>query len=83
MRLLGAPPTPEARIARRLRLARQERQLSGSDVGRRLDPPRTHAAVSDIERGRTRLTLDLIDQFCRIYGVTRDWVLDEWLWGEE
>lgn len=80
MKPLKQPGAAEASVARRLRSIRQERRLTGGAVGQRLDPPRTYAAVSDVECGRTRLTLDLIDQFCRIYGVSRDWVLDEWLW---
>jgi hypothetical protein len=37
--------------------ARVRKRLTQSALGQMMNPPRTHAAVSDIERGRTRLNL--------------------------
>lgn len=45
-------------VGRRVRQAREELGLSQGALGRLLSPPRTHAAVSDIERGKTRLDVD-------------------------
>lgn len=66
----------------RLVIARRRALLSQREAGARLNPPRSHAAVSDIERGRTQLTLDLVAQFGRIYGVGRGWLLLDWM-GDE
>jgi transcriptional regulator with XRE-family HTH domain len=64
---------PDAqRIADQLRAQRVRCRLSQSEVGARLRPPRTHAAVSDIERGKTHLTVPLLMQFADIYGVAID-----------
>ena len=52
-----------------LRDARVNAGLNGREFGRLLSPPRTHAAVSDIERGKTRITIDLLLQWGRICGV--------------
>lgn len=52
-----------------LRDARLSAKLNQGEVGKRLNPPRSHAAVSDIERGKTALTTDLLEQFAAIYGV--------------
>ena len=69
-------------VCERLVIARKRRLLTQSEAGALLNPPRTHAAVSDIERGRTQLTLDLLAQFARIYGVGRGWLLLDWM-GDE
>lgn len=50
-------PTYEE-IGRRIREARIEQGLMQADLGRLLSRPRSHAAISDIERGRTKLNLD-------------------------
>lgn len=62
-------PLPDTTRAR-LRQMRQMRGLTCKAVGQLLDPPRSHAAVSDIERGKTRLTVDLLRQFARLYATT-------------
>ncbi len=46
-----------AEIGQRIRTAREEAGLSQEQLGRRLSPPKSHAAVSDIERGKTRVTV--------------------------
>ncbi len=45
-------------LGRRVRQARDELGLSQAALGRLLSPPRTHAAVSDIERGKTHLDVE-------------------------
>ena len=60
---------PDPLLAR-LVAARHRAGLSGRAVGKLLDPPRTHAAISDIERGKTRLTVGLLRQFAVLYGTT-------------
>lgn len=45
----------EIEIGQKIKELREERGLSQSELGKELD--RTHAAISDIERGKTRLTV--------------------------
>ena len=45
-------------VGRRIREARDALGLSQATLGQLLTPPRTHAAVSDIERGKTRLDVE-------------------------
>lgn len=70
-------PVPVAEYAvtdspsERIRQYRRGAKMKQFAVGQRLSPPRTQAAVSDIERGRTRMTVELADQFAAIFGVER------------
>lgn len=57
-----------ADVGRRIKAAREERGLSQGALGRLLAPPRSHAAVSDIERGKTRLDVEDIAQLATILG---------------
>ncbi|MCH7699028.1 MAG: helix-turn-helix transcriptional regulator [Chloroflexi bacterium] len=70
-------------IGRRIRSAREDAGLSQEQLGNRLDPPRSHAAVSDMERGVTNVGAGVLAQLANIldrppgyfYGVqtsTRD-----------
>lgn len=45
-------------IGRRLREAREAKGLTQAALGAELLPPRSHSAVSDIERGKTKLNVD-------------------------
>lgn len=47
-----------ADVGRRVRQAREELGLSQGALGRLMSPSRTHAAVSDIERGKTHLDVE-------------------------
>lgn len=53
-------------IGRRVRQARTEKGLMQADLGRLLSKPRSHAAISDIERGRTKLNLDELAELAEI-----------------
>lgn len=55
-------------IGKRIRRAREEASLSQEEVARRLDPPRSHASVSDMERGVTRVGAIEIAQLARMLG---------------
>lgn len=57
-------------LGQRIRAARCKRGWSQSELGTRMIPPRSHAAVSDIERGKTKLDLDEIASLQVILGVT-------------
>lgn len=53
--------------------------LTQAEFGRRLVPARSHAAVSDIERGKTAITVDLLDQIgalCCLHPA--DFLTEEW-----
>jgi transcriptional regulator with XRE-family HTH domain len=53
-------------VGRRIKEAREALGLSQAALGRLLMPPRTHAAVSDIERGKTRLDVEDLAQLAAI-----------------
>ena len=57
-------------VGRRIRHARQALGLSQTELGRRLARPRTHAAISDIERGKTKLDVEELSEFARLLGKT-------------
>jgi transcriptional regulator with XRE-family HTH domain len=48
---------------------RQARGWSQGELGSRMQPPVSHAAVSDIERGVTHLTTDLLGNVAGAFGV--------------
>lgn len=58
-------------IGIRVRMARRSRGWSQSELGQALDPPRTHAAVSAIELGRTKFTTRLLNQLSQ--ALLRPW----------
>lgn len=53
-------------VGRRIRRARQELGLMQADLGRMLSRPRSHAAISDIERGKTRLNLEELAEVAQL-----------------
>lgn len=59
----------DCETGRRLRELRRARGMSQGDVGRKLAPPRSYAAVSDIELGKTAITVPLAKQFADLYDV--------------
>lgn len=53
-------------------IIRRERELAGmsqADLGAYLDPPRSYAAISDIERGKSRLKVDDLISIARALGL--------------
>lgn len=61
--------SPE-KLGQRVRELREERKLSQQELGEALNPKRTYATVSDIERGVTRLTYDDLTTLARFFGKT-------------
>lgn len=53
-------------VGRRIREAREDLGLSQADLGRLMTRPRTHAAVSDIERGKTKLGVEEISELAML-----------------
>lgn len=53
-------------IGRRVRQARSELGWLQADLGRTLSRPRSHAAISDIERGKTKLDLEELAELARV-----------------
>lgn len=53
-------------VGQRIRQARQALGLMQADLGRMLSRPRSHAAISDIERGKTRLNLEELAEVAQI-----------------
>lgn len=53
-------------IGRRIRQAREELGLSQTQVGRLLSRPRSHAAISDLERGNVRVNVEELGELARI-----------------
>ena len=62
-------------VAQRIRRARLSADMSQGYVGTRLVPPRSHAAVSDIERGKTTITVDLLMCFAVLFDKPLTWFL--------
>ena len=58
----------EREVGRRIRDARQAAEMTQGQLGRLMGV--THAAISDIERGKTRLTLELLEQLAVHLGTT-------------
>lgn len=50
-------------IGRRIRQAREGLGLSQADLGRLLGRQRSHVAISDIERGKTKLDVEELSEF--------------------
>lgn len=57
-------------VGRRIKVARQDRGLSQAQLGQLLSRKRTHAAISDIERGKTNLGVEELAEFASILGTT-------------
>ena len=52
--------TINAAVGWRVRCRREQLGLTQRDLGAKLQRPVSHVAVGDIERGKTRITLDLL-----------------------
>lgn len=59
----------------RLRLAREQAGLSQGQVAKLLDYHRP--TISEIEAGRRKVTTDEVSVLARHYGVTTDWLLND------
>lgn len=53
-------------VGRRVRRARAELGLLQADLGRKLSRKRSHAAISDIERGKTKLDLEELAELAQV-----------------
>jgi transcriptional regulator with XRE-family HTH domain len=60
---MNAAERRSRRVGRNISAVRRQLlHLTQAEFGRRLVPARSHAAVSDIERGKTAITVALLDQ---------------------
>lgn len=57
-------------IGRRIRRAREEIGITQGELGRRWGKGKSHAAISDIERGTTRVTASGLAELAKILGKT-------------
>ena len=55
-------------VGRRVKRAREELGWSQRELGQRLKRPRTYAAVSDIERGKTQLSIEELGNIAALLG---------------
>jgi transcriptional regulator with XRE-family HTH domain len=55
-------------VGRRVRQAREEKGLSQTELGRMMSRPRSHTAVSDIERGAVRLDVEELMELAILLG---------------
>jgi transcriptional regulator with XRE-family HTH domain len=55
-------------IAKQLRKARERAGFTQADAGRYLDPRMTRAAIQQMERGKSRQQLHVLDQLAELYG---------------
>lgn len=60
----------EAEVGERIRARRKARGWTQLELGSRLRPAVTHAAISDIERGKCRLGISRLRQIARVLGTT-------------
>lgn len=56
-------------LGRRIRAAREDRGITQRELARRLHPPVSHAAVSDLEHGITDLGVERLRQIALAVGV--------------
>ena len=64
-------------IGHRIRQARERRGFTQAQVGQMFERKRSHAAVSDIERGLTKLDVDQLIGLAAVLGVTLDQLLHD------
>lgn len=62
-------PNPALSPGRLIRDARKRADLTQAELGARLDPPRSHASISDIERDVTALDFATLDRLATALGV--------------
>ena len=56
----------KAMIGKKIRDARTEKNISQSELGQSLNPERSHAAISDIERGISDISVTDLSQIATI-----------------
>ena len=62
-------------IGQRIRELREKKGISQQELGKVLD--RTHAAVSDIERGKTKLAVTDLSVIANYFGVSANVIIQE------
>lgn len=67
--------TTNEAVGRRIRQARVEMGWNQAELGRRLAPPRSHAAVSDIERGKTKLDIEELSAVAEVLQKPLDYFI--------
>lgn len=60
----------------RVRAARRMAGLSQCDLGKRLSRPLTHASISEIETGKTRLKVEVLREIAEITGRPVSWFFE-------
>lgn len=68
-------PTFDGYIGDRIQRERENCGLSQADLGAVMAKTRSHAAISDIEAGKTRITVALLDELAYLLGKPFDWFL--------
>lgn len=63
----------------RVRDARKAAGVTQAQLGRWLEKHRSYAAISDIERGKTRLDVDEIAEIATLLGISVSVLLAPWL----
>lgn len=58
--------TARGEIGQRIRRARKELGMSQTELGRLLSRQRTHAAISDLERGNVQVRFEELSELARI-----------------
>lgn len=62
-------------VGQRLRHIRREMYLTQGEVGDRLIPRRSYAAISDMERGKTEITVHTVFQYARLLPCSVEWLM--------
>lgn len=56
-------------IGKNIRRLRVEKRKSQEELGKALKPTRSHATISDIERGKTKLSIKDLSAIAKFFGV--------------
>lgn len=70
----------KAEIAKKIRDARKAKGLTQADVAKVIGV--TPQAISNFERGKNRISNDILRSLCEIYGISADLILDNTLAGK-
>lgn len=64
-------------VGQRIRAARMRAGLSQGELGRRMTRPRTHAAISDLERGKIKIDLEEINEIADLVQCDAAWLASD------
>ncbi|MDD2468446.1 MAG: helix-turn-helix transcriptional regulator [Desulfobulbus sp.] len=61
-------------IGLRLKWVREQLGMSGAEFGEKIGIPQSK--IADLERGKTKISLEVMSQLEKTYGLSRDWLIE-------